>query len=118
MRIISKIFIVLLNLVYIPYLILISLLYECLMLLYLPLFMITRRGRIDDAFRHHNWMYGQYLVRLSWPIIRIRLKGRENMPKKRPLIFTLNHRTYADIFFSAMIPEPNQLRLGHAAGEL
>jgi 1-acyl-sn-glycerol-3-phosphate acyltransferase len=98
-----------LNCVYIPYLLVISIIYELLVPFYMAVFILFRRGRLDDAFRHHNWMYGNYLVRLSWPFIRIRLRGREHMPTDRPLVFTLNHRTYADIFFSSLIPEPNQL---------
>ncbi len=99
----------LLNIFYIPYLVLLSIVYEAFFPLFLAFFLLFRKGRFDDAFRVHNWIYGNVLVRMSWPFIRIHLTKAEALPRRKPCVFILNHRTYADIFFSAMIPEPNQL---------
>jgi 1-acyl-sn-glycerol-3-phosphate acyltransferase len=71
--------------------------------------MLKKKGRVDDFFRIHNWMYGRFLVKGSWPYIRHKVIGEENVPKEGPYIIVLNHRSFLDIFFSALSPVPNQM---------
>lgn len=97
------------NLVYILYLIILSAAYELALPLYLLVFLILRKGRLDDAFRAHNWFYGRYVVKASWPYVRTSVYGADNIPAGQPCVFVLNHRSYIDIFFSALIPRANQL---------
>lgn len=100
---------VLLNIVYLAYLIVISIGYELLSMIGIPLYVLSGKGKFDDAFRIHNWMYGRFVVKASWPYIRIRIRGVENIPARPPYVFVFNHRSYLDIFFSAIVPAANQL---------
>lgn len=104
-----KILHTILNFVYLTWLGLISILYYLLLPLYLIVFFLLRKGKIDDAFRIHNWAYGNYLVKLSWPYIRYTIKGRENIIPKTSYVIVLNHRSSFDIFFSSLVPIANQL---------
>lgn len=98
------------NILYLAYLIVISLLYEAVFFgVYLPFFLALKKGRLDDAFRIHNWAYGQFTVRASWPYIRASVRGAENIPARGPYVIVLNHRSSLDIFFSSLVPVPNQL---------
>jgi len=99
----------LLNLVYVSYLVIISIVYELISLFYVPWYVLSGRGQWDDAFRVHNWAYGRFVVKASWPYLRIRVHGAQNIPVKPPYVFVFNHRSFLDIFFSAMVPVGNQL---------
>lgn len=97
------------NFVYLTWLGFITILYYLALPVYLAVFLLLRKGKIDDAFRVHNWAYGNYLVRLSWPYIRHTIKGRENIPADKSCVIVLNHRSSFDIFFSSLVPVANQL---------
>lgn len=98
-----------LNIFYISYLILISIVFELFIPVTLLIFKLMKRGRLDDYFRMHNWLYGRYVVRASWPYLRVSVEGKKNIPPKGPYVIVLNHRSYLDIFFSALVPVANQL---------
>jgi 1-acyl-sn-glycerol-3-phosphate acyltransferase len=104
-----KFLLTILNIFYVSYLIIISIIYELSMPFYFLYFKIRNKGKVDDFFRYHNWMYGHFLVRGSWPYIRSRVVGAENIPKDGPSVIVLNHRSFLDIFFSALVPVPNQM---------
>jgi 1-acyl-sn-glycerol-3-phosphate acyltransferase len=71
--------------------------------------LIINKGRVDDAFRGVNWMFGHFLTKMSWPLLRIKIEGQENLIRNRSSIIVLNHLSMLDIFFSSMIPVHNQL---------
>jgi len=104
-----KILHTILNFVYLTWLGLLSILYYLALPVYLAVFLLLRKGKIDDAFRVHNWAYGNYLVKLSWPYIRYTIKGRENIVPNTSFVIILNHRSSFDIFFSSLVPIANQL---------
>jgi 1-acyl-sn-glycerol-3-phosphate acyltransferase len=105
----QKILLTPVNTIYILYLAILSILFELSMPFYYLYFKLRKKGHRDDFFRIHNWMYGRMLVRWSWPYIRSQVKGAENIPEKGPYVIVLNHRSFLDIFFSALVPVPNQL---------
>lgn len=97
-----------LNGFYFIYLLILSIIYECFFLfLIFPFLIVLKKGRIDDVMRIHNWAFGRFVVRCSWPLVRIRLKGTENFPKKQPVVFVFNHRSYVDILFTTFVNIPN-----------
>ncbi len=65
------------------------------------------KGRIDDALRFFNRLYGHYLVRSSWPLLKIAASGRENMPRDTACVVVVNHRSTADIFFAPFFTPSN-----------
>jgi len=105
----SKLILAALNTVLILYLSVAAILY----LLHLPFFILyflaTGSGQLDDAFRVHNRRFGIYLVRVAWPYIRVEMNRSEHLKKGVAYIVVTNHRTYADVFFSALIPVVNQV---------
>ena len=105
----ERIFRTLLNFVYLTYLTVITLVYELVMPFFVLGFLLLRKGKLDDAFRIHNWAYGNYLVKMSWPYIRFRIEGREHIDAGQSYVIILNHRSSFDIFFSSLVPIPNQL---------
>jgi 1-acyl-sn-glycerol-3-phosphate acyltransferase len=72
-------------------------------------FCLSGKGRFDDAMRHLSQYFGRYLLRLSWPWIRVRTVGFERFPSDSPCVVVCNHRCYLDIFFSALAPRTNLL---------
>lgn len=104
-----KILLTFLNIFYALYLAVISIIFELCMPFFFLVFMCRKRGQLDDFFRIHNWMYGRFLVLGSWPYIRSQVIGAENIPPQGPYVVVLNHRSFLDIFFSALVPIPNQL---------
>ncbi len=107
--IMERFFRTILNFIYLTYLGFITLLYELALPFFLLFFLLFRKGKLDDAFRIHNWAYGNYLVKMSWPYIRYEIKGKEHIDKKASYVIILNHRSSFDIFFSSLVPIPNQL---------
>ncbi len=99
----------LVNPFYFVHLAVISLIFEIVALILIAMYVMSGRGKLDDAFRIHNWSYGRLLIKGSWPYLRVQVTGRENIPKQGPYLFVVNHRTYADIFFTSMIPVANQV---------
>jgi 1-acyl-sn-glycerol-3-phosphate acyltransferase len=104
-----KFFHTILNIVYLTWLTFVSILFELALPFFLLIFFLLRQGKLDDAFRIHNWAYGNYLVKLSWPYIRYSIKGRENIPADTSFVIVINHRSSFDIFFSSLVPIANQL---------
>ncbi len=61
----------------------------------------------DDIYRIKNAVYGKVCVRASWPVLKVKMKGRKNVPKGQPCVFVYNHRSNVDIFFASMVPRSN-----------
>ena len=105
----AELLLICLNIVYFPYLLFIAVFYEFFFLFYLIFFLASGKGRLDDAFRVHNWAFGLVMVRASRPLLKVNVEGIENVPGNIPLVAVFNHRSYADIFFTALVPVPNML---------
>ncbi len=66
-----------------------------------------KKFRADDAIRFTNRLYGFFLVKCSWPLVRIRCTGAENMPRNGSAVIVANHRSTSDMFFSPFFTTPN-----------
>lgn len=105
----TELLLICLNIVYFPYILFLAVLYEFFFFFYLIFFLLSGKGRLDDAFRIHNWAFGCLMIKASRPLLKVNVEGLENIPEERPLVAVFNHRSYADIFFTALIPVPNML---------
>lgn len=65
-------------------------------------FMIFKKGRFDDAFRFCNYLYGTFLIKISWPLLRVKRSGTGNMPEGKACVVVVNHRSTADIFLAPL----------------
>jgi 1-acyl-sn-glycerol-3-phosphate acyltransferase len=99
----------LVNVIFLCHLIVLTAIFEFLFTLIAPLYRFFGKIPLDEIYRYHNWAYGNFLVRLSWPYLRIRINGIEHIRKRGPFIIVLNHKSFADIFFSSLVPVPNQV---------
>lgn len=82
--------------------------WEVLFPVYLLLFMSFRRGRFGEALRIHNRYYGYYIAAFCLrPILRITRSGFENVPRDRPVMILLNHRSSFDIMFACLLGRSN-----------
>ncbi len=86
---------------------LLAVLFEVCFFLFLAIFLMLRRGSFEEACRFHNWGIGAYMVRMFWPILRIRRRGFEQFPASGPVVVIANHRSFFDIFFFGFIPRRN-----------
>ena len=94
------------NAVYLPYLLIMSLLFCLFVSLPALTWNWARGGRLADAMRVSNRRFGLFILRLSATLLRVRRLGLENVPGPGPCVFVLNHRSFADIFVCALIPRP------------
>lgn len=72
-----------------------------------PMLLILKKGRLDDAIRLSNYLYGAFLIRMSWPVIRLSRSGKENLPKSASSVIVVNHRSTADMFFGPFFTTGN-----------
>lgn len=94
-----RIVLIFLNVIYFLYILLATLFYHILVFpLFIIVFRLFRNGCFDDAFRFSNHLFGNFLVRISWPLIRIKCIGRERILNNTPCIVVVNHRSTVDIF--------------------
>ncbi|MGB2984502.1 MAG: lysophospholipid acyltransferase family protein [Phycisphaerae bacterium] len=84
-----------------------TIVYELYFLVLLGVFLLLRRGSLEDAWRLHNWRFGAYMIRLFWPMIRVRRRGLEHVPSDVPVMVVANHRSFFDIFFFGLVPRRN-----------
>lgn len=96
-----------LNLAYYLYVLLLSFLFGLFVPIYVMAFCGLKQGRFDDAVRTLIGVYGRFLIRASWPLIKTEVTGTENLPDKGPVVLILNHRSFIDIFFTALVASPN-----------
>lgn len=99
-------FLYILNLFYVTYLLLASTFF----LLLLPLFIIglsLTKNFGADAFRIYNHLYGVFLIKISWPILRIDREGLSNLPDNSSCVVVVNHRSTLDIFFASLFTPAN-----------
>lgn len=94
------------NIVYILYMLIMCLLYGLCVPWVIVAFYKTRGKRLDDAMRFNNLLFGHYITRISWPLLRVRRLGLEHLPGRGPCIIVVNHRSFVDIFLCGLIPLP------------
>lgn len=70
-------------------------------------FKIFDKGPMDAAIRYSIHMYGTFVARISWPLVRIRCTGRENIPVNTPCVVVVNHRSTPDMFFAPFFTPMN-----------
>ncbi|MEJ2543410.1 MAG: lysophospholipid acyltransferase family protein [Calditrichaceae bacterium] len=78
-----------LNIIYVIYLVIISIIYELIVPFWFLVFKLRKSGRTDDFFRIHNWKYGRLLVKGSWPYIRRLVPIPNQMVVVRNWVFDL-----------------------------
>ena len=100
------------NIIYLVYAAILSVVFELhSLIILLPVFLLLRRGRFDDAMRFHNWYYGGFMVTMFWPLVRVRRRGLHHAPRNKPAIVVANHRSFFDMFFIGLIPRSNMITL-------
>ncbi len=96
------------NAVFYSWLAVSALLWEVLFPPFLLCFLVARRGRFREAIRVHNRFYGYYVAAFCLrPILKITYSGLENVPKDRPVMILMNHRSSFDIMFSCLLGRSN-----------
>jgi len=96
-----------LNVICLVHAVLLTLVFELFFICFLPVFLLTGKGKLDDAGRYHNGYYGAFMVRLFWPIVRVRRWGMHHLPTAGPVMMVTNHRSLFDIFFFGLTLQPN-----------
>lgn len=97
-----------LNVVYLSYIVLATGFYYLFIFpLVILTLMVFQDRRLDNAMRCSNRLFGSLLVRISWPLIRIKCEGKENITSNLPCVVIVNHRSTADIFLSAFFTPGN-----------
>jgi len=95
------------NMLSLIYLFLFSILFEFFIYWYLGFLGLGRRMKFDDLMRIHNQLYGRFIIRILWPVVKLEKSGEENLPCCGPCMLVANHRSFCDIIFSAFIPIKN-----------
>lgn len=108
-RLICKALLSIVSLFYILYISVAGIIYLFYLPFLLSYFLATGKGKLDDTFRIYNRRFGIYMVRVSWPFIRVKMNSSAHLKRGVSYIVVTNHRTYADVFFSALIPIYNQV---------
>lgn len=96
-----------LNVVLFSYMLALTVVFELLTPVWVSVFLLLGCGHLDDAMRIHNWAYGGLISRACWPVYRVTRGGWENVPPKGPLMLVANHRSFADIYVSGLLPRAN-----------
>ena len=65
-------------------------------------FKLNKGGNIDEFLRNFIYLYGTFVTKISWPILRVRRFGEENIPEDKPCVIVVNHRSTADIFLAPL----------------
>lgn len=63
-----------------------------------------RRRRFSLAIRRFIQFYGRWIIRSSWPMIRIKVEIPEDVKKADPCVYILNHFSFADVYFCGFLP--------------
>jgi 1-acyl-sn-glycerol-3-phosphate acyltransferase len=48
--------------------------------------------------------YGRSIIRLFWPVIRVRIENAAEVRQIEPCIYVLNHFSFVDVFFCGFLP--------------
>lgn len=63
-----------------------------------------RPGRLQVACRRFIELYGRLVIRLSWPLVRVRIENLEAAKKADPCVYVMNHFSFVDVFFCGFLP--------------
>ena len=91
-----------LNGFYILYLLTGTALFGCSLPFFFLGFKVFKGGRLDEALRNYIYHYGTFITRISWPLLRVKRYGEENIPKCKSCVIVVNHRSTADIFLAPL----------------
>jgi len=61
-------------------------------------------GRLQLACRRFIELYGRLVIRLSWPLVRVRVENLEAVKKVDPCVYVMNHFSFVDVFFCGFLP--------------
>ncbi len=61
-------------------------------------------GRLQLAARRFIELYGRLVIRLSWPLVRVRIENLEAVKKFDPCVYVMNHFSALDVFFCGFLP--------------
>lgn len=98
-----------LNGIYILYLLTGTTLFACILPIFFIAYNIFRGGTLDEAFRYCNYLYGTFLIKISWPVLRVKRLGAENIPVDKACVIVVNHRSTADIFLAPLHTTKNTI---------
>jgi 1-acyl-sn-glycerol-3-phosphate acyltransferase len=77
------------------------------MLVLLPNYLYYRAwkpGRMQLAARRFIELYGRLVIRLSWPLVRVRIENQKAAKKVDPCVYVMNHFSFVDVFFCGFLP--------------
>lgn len=101
----SKIPLILLNSVFFIWLLLNSAVISSLSF---PVIFIRYRGwkreKFQPVIRRFIQFYGRWMIRFSWPMIRIQVEIPEEVKKADPCVYVLNHFSFVDVYFCGFLP--------------
>jgi 1-acyl-sn-glycerol-3-phosphate acyltransferase len=61
-------------------------------------------GRLQLAARRFIELYGRLVIRLSWPLVRVRIENMQEVKKVDPCVYVMNHFSFVDVFFAGFLP--------------
>lgn len=63
-----------------------------------------RKGKFRTAVRRFIQFYGRWIIRCSWPMIRIKVELPDEVRKADPCVYVLNHFSFVDVYFCGFLP--------------
>ena len=63
-----------------------------------------KKGKMQTTIRRFIQFYGRWVIRFSWPMIRIKVEIPEEVKKADPCVYVLNHFSFADVYFCGFLP--------------
>jgi 1-acyl-sn-glycerol-3-phosphate acyltransferase len=73
-----------------------------------PIILLRHRAWDPDRFRRavrrFIQFYGRMVIRLSWPLVRIRIVSRDAVRGIEPCVYVLNHFSVVDVYFCGFLP--------------
>lgn len=63
-----------------------------------------KRRNFKLSIRRFIQFYGRWIIRFSWPMIRISVEMPEEVKKTDPCVYVLNHFSFADVYFCGFLP--------------
>lgn len=73
-----------------------------------PFFLLRHRGWTRDRFplaiRRFIQFYGRMVIRLSRPLVRLRVASRDAAIGVEPCVYVLNHLSFVDVYFCGFLP--------------
>lgn len=73
-----------------------------------PIILLRHRAWDPDRFRRavrrFIQLYGRIVIRLSWPLVRVRIISRDALRGVEPCVYVLNHFSIMDVYFCGFLP--------------